>query len=103
MIRIEKIPRITPDEIKALRSQGIRSVADLWHHLGQDLDGGIDSLVEHSGLEKIRLVELLKSLALSEAIRKGSWAGRHWLELVLLGVLLLILALILYARTAVAA
>lgn len=102
MTRIEKIPHITPAEIDALRSQGIRSSADLWRSAGLDMDHGIDNLAKAAGIEKIRLIEILKNLALIEAERKGSWVGRHWLELVIVAMLFLILALIIYARSTLA-
>jgi len=102
MTRIEKIPHITPAEIDALRSQGIRSSADLWRSVAQDMDHGIDDLAEATGIKKERLVELLKNLALYEAERKGSWVGRHWLELVILAAMFLIIALLYYARITLA-
>lgn len=102
MIKTEKIPGITPAEIEALRSKRIRSSADLWRGAGADLDHGIDNLAVDSGIEKARLIELLKTLAIHEAARKGSWAGRHWLELVIFAGLLLVIALSMYARMAIA-
>lgn len=99
MIRIDKIPGIKPDEADVLRLQNIRSISDLWSRIGQDFDLGIDNLADDTGIEKSRLIELLKTQALREIKRQGSWAGRHWLELAILALLLLVLALLLYASS----
>jgi hypothetical protein len=99
MTRIDKIPDITLAEVEALRSQNIHSITGLWDHISQDLDCGINNLADDTHIKKSRLVELLKAQALEEADRKGSRAGRHWLELAILALLLLILTLFIYASS----
>jgi hypothetical protein len=99
MTRIDKIPGIKSNEVKVLHSQNISSITDLWSKIGQEFDHGIDNLADDTGIKKSRLVELLKAQAVKEANRQGSWAGRHWLELAILALLLLVLALLLYASS----
>jgi SAF domain len=103
MTDIDKIPSISPAEIAALRSQNILTITDLWQRVGKDFNQGINSLAEQTNIEPKRLVELLKSQALLESESRGaSWPARHWLELALLALLLLVLGLFLYARSTAA-
>ena len=97
MTRIDKIPDITPAEVEALHTRNIDNTSALWREVGQDFNHSIDDLAEKAGIDKSRLVDLLKAQALVEFAHKGSWAGRHWLELAILVLFLLILSLVFYA------
>ena len=99
MTSIDKIPGISSDEANILHSQNIQRTSDIWSKIGQDFDHGIDKMAEDTGIEKSRLVELLKAQALKEAKHQRSWTGRHWLELAILALLLLVLSLALYASS----
>jgi hypothetical protein len=103
MVKIDKIPGVTQNEIAALRSQGIQTVTDLWQRVGGDFNQGINSLAGQANIEPERLIELLKSQALKESeSNDASWPARHWLELVLLVLLLLVVGLFLFARSTAA-
>jgi hypothetical protein len=97
MTSIEKIPGITAQECQALSQLGIKTITKMWEHIGVDYNNGIDELARKTKIDKVRLVELLKSQALVEAEGKNtSWMARNWLGLALLSFLLIILALFAY-------
>jgi hypothetical protein len=99
MDKLEKIPGITLSELESLRRQGICTVTALWSRVGADFDKGLDAIAAQAGIDKERLVVLLKGQVLKESDSQENWLSRNWLELSLVAILLLVFGLYLYARS----
>lgn len=98
MTPIHKLKGITTRERLLLEKNDILTVEQLWTAVGKD-----ESEIERVGNllgSKSRLLELLTADGLRQTRTLGdSWIGRHWLDLVL-GLVLLMIIILLMVRVA---
>jgi hypothetical protein len=82
MADIGKLKGITITEAKALRESELKTVEDLWLRIAAD--DGLESLMDQSGIEKNRLIDLLveEGMRLPGFVR--GWLRHHWLDVLIL-------------------
>jgi hypothetical protein len=86
MVAIEKLPGIQPREVPALNGAGIRQDTELWESLERQ---GIQQLATDTSLDSNRLFELLAQCRTGQD--RANWGQRHWPELLLTALILLLL------------
>ena len=93
--------RVRRHETTQLHQEKIFSDDDLWRAVGEDFDGGIDTLAGKTGIPRQRLIEILAECATREPdptrSRWLAWPSRHALDLLVLAVVLLLTVLALRA------
>jgi len=88
---------IHPPNRKALRHLHLKSLDDVWRKIGQDVEHGLDPLVQ-AGVDRPHLIHDLMASAAHDADEKGvSWPHRHFLDLALAAAALGLVALLVWA------
>jgi len=82
MADIGKLKGITITEAKALRKSELKTVEDLWLRIAAD--DGLESLMDQSGIEKNRLIDLLVEEGMRQPGFVRGWLRRHWLDVLIL-------------------
>ena len=97
MANIAKLKGITDGEAEALRKKcQIATVEDLWLRIS-GADNALQSIIENSGIEKKRLIDLLAAEGSRQTGFAGAWFKRHWSDLLIL-LVALSLAILIWRR-----
>jgi hypothetical protein len=90
---ISKLKGISKPEIQKLRAAGVQSIEQFWLRISEEGDNGFSDLASKTGINQVRLMNLLSTEGVRHAGKFGSsWLRKHVLDFVLmLGLLLLVL------------
>jgi len=95
MADISLLKGITREETKNLRASGVKTIEQLWLRISAEQDNGLAPLANKAGIKQDRLMDLLVMEGLRNRGKFGSsWLKQHWLDLIIIAVLLALIALI---------